>query len=198
MENILFLDDYINLYNKKDATIYVIKPYKGTLQHGRIIDRSKFNLKMSQILKSKKINNNLFNSNILVILNSLITKEDKKVIMDTMDELNYKHQEYLKEDKLLNINKNSLYIFCSDTYFYFLSTNYKGNLDVSLYNYNNVNINNLVNLIKEYHKKDIYLYGKNIKEFITVLEKAKLNYYYFDDASNLLIKLYLNQKENTH
>ena len=62
MNNVLYLDDYINFYNSKNKKIIITKPYKNTLKCGRIIDRDKFIKKFNKIILDNHLNNNLFNS----------------------------------------------------------------------------------------------------------------------------------------
>ena len=50
MNNILYLDDYINIYNLKNNKLITIKPYKNTLENGLIIDKDKFNKKLKWII----------------------------------------------------------------------------------------------------------------------------------------------------
>ena len=80
MENILYLDDYINFWNKKLNKILVIKPYKNTLLNGHIIDRDKFIKRFNKIIIDNKLNKNIFNNTITIIINSSYTKEDKRII----------------------------------------------------------------------------------------------------------------------
>ena len=49
MDNIIYIDDYINLYNKKNHKLIITKPYNNTLRNGFIIDKDKFIKKMNKI-----------------------------------------------------------------------------------------------------------------------------------------------------
>ena len=91
MENILYIDDYINLYNKNINKIIVYKPYKNTLNKGRIIDREKFIKLYSKLLKEYKLNNHIFGNSIKVIINNNINKEDINLIKIVLEELNYQN-----------------------------------------------------------------------------------------------------------
>ncbi len=190
MENILYLDDYINLYLKKENKILMIKPYKDTLENGKIINREKFIKKMNKVLKERKINN-FFNGEVTVIINSLINIEDKKILEYCLNELNYKKIYFIREIKYLKINQDNLFINCNETYFYFYYNDFRGNTKIKVYENDEMNREVLNKIIKFINKKEIYLYGKNINEIVEILNKEKVNYYYYEDSSNLIINLTL-------
>ena len=108
MENILYLDDYINLYNKKKDLLIKNIPYKGTLKYGKIIDHIKFIKKYNKILENNKLNKNILGSSILVIINDSYTKEDKRIIKEALENLNYKRVVFKKELEYFKIKKNSI------------------------------------------------------------------------------------------
>ena len=191
MENILYLDDYINFYNKKLNKILVIKPYKDTLLNGKIIDRDKFIKRFSKIIVENKLNKNIFNNTITVIINSSYTKEDKKIIIDVLEDLNYKNIKLVNEINYLNVNKNNLVINYNDTYFYFYYQNHKGNIDMLMLPNNNITNVFITDYIKLLKKKNIYLFGKAFLDITSKLDKEKINYYYYEDSTNLIINLIL-------
>ena len=191
MENILYLDDYINFYNKKINKILVIKPYKDTLLNGKIIDRDKFIKRFSKIIIDNKLNKNIFNSTITILINSSYTKEDKKLLTDVFEELNYKNIRFINEINYLNINKNNLIINCNDTYFYFYYQNHKGNIDMLILPNNNITSTFITNYIKLLKKKNVYLFGKSFLDITSKLDKAKINYYYYEESTNLIMHLIL-------
>ena len=162
MENILYLDDYINLYNKKINKLLVIKPYKNTLHNGIIINKDKFVKKYKKILEENNINNSNIN--------------------------------FISEIKHLDLNKNKIYLNCNNSYFYLLYLNRKGNVELNVYKNDIINKNIINNILKNINKKKIYLYGKNIFEIKNILDSKKIEYYYFEDADNLIIKLMINDK----
>ena len=190
MENIMYLDDYINLYIQKENKIYIIKPYKDTLENGKIINREKFIKKMTKVFNEKKINK-FFNAEISIIINSLINSEDKKVIEYCLNEINYKKVNFIREEKFLKLDKNSLYINCNQTYINFYYIDYKGNTLIKNYQNDDLNKNIFSKIVQKINKKDIYLYGKNYIEMVDTLEKEAVNYYYFEDSNNLIINLAL-------
>ena len=190
MENIMYLDDYINLYIQKENKIYIIKPYKDTLENGKIINREKFIKKMTKVFNEKKINK-FFNAEISIIINSLINSEDKKVIEYCLNEINYKKVNFIREEKFLKLDKNSLYINCNQTYINFYYIDYKGNTLIKNYQNDDLNKNIFSEIVQKINKKDIYLYGKNYIEMVDTLEKEAVNYYYFEDSNNLIINLAL-------
>ena len=195
MENILYLDDYINLYNKKLNKILIIKPYKETLRNGCIINAKKFIKKYSQILDKYHLNNNILNNSIVVITNLYVSEEDKIIIQSTLEELNYKKIKFISEINYLKVDKNTLIINYNNTYSYFYYTNYYGNIDINVFENTNIIKNNYLNLIKDVKKKDIFIFGKNYLELRNVLESNNINYYFYEDSNNLIIKLLMSSGE---
>ena len=191
MENILYLDDYINFWNKKLNKILVIKPYKDTLLNGHIIDRDKFIKRFSKIIIDNKLNKNIFNNAITIIINSSYTKEDKRIITDVFEELNYKNIKFINEINYLNVNKNNLIINYNDTYFYFYYQNHKGNIDMLMLLNNNITNAFITEYIKLLKKKNVYLFGKSFLDITNKLDKEKINYYYYEESVNLILNLIL-------
>ena len=192
--NILYLDDYINYYSKKINEIIKIKPYKKTLRNGYIIDRFKFIKAFNKFIVSKHIKPSLINESITVIINNYATEEDKSLLKETLNELNYKKVLFVNETELLKVNKNKLYINCNNTYFYLMYINIYGNTKLDLYNNNELNILIIKLILKKYKFNTIILYGKNVKKLKNDLEKETIDYYYYEETDNLLIKLLLNEK----
>lgn len=187
MENILYLDDYINFYNKKIDKLLVIKPYKNTLRNGLIIDRNKFNKIFKKALEQNNITSGLLNENLVVIITSFYTNEDKALIKDIMENINYKNIKFIQELEYLKLNKNNVYINCNYEYFYFIYTNDLGKITTNIYKNDFLNKELFLQLIYILNKREIYLYGKNYKEFINIIKTQNINYYYFEYGENLLI-----------
>lgn len=195
MDNILYLDDYINLYNKNSHKLIVTKPYKKTLESGFIIDKEKFIEKFNMILENHKLKNNFFSENIIVIINNMYNSQSKFLIKEVMEDLNYKKVTFINESNFLKINQNVIYINCNYEYFYFLYTGLEGNIQCNLYKNDLVNRNIIKYIIKLINKPKIILYGKNYKEIKNILEKSKIDYYIFEETENLIIKFLLNSKK---
>lgn len=195
MDNILYLDDYINLYNKENHKLIIAKPYKNTLRNGKIIDREKFKKKFKNTLEKYELKESIFRESLIIIINNLFSKEDKILIKDIMEDLNYKNITYIHELDYLKINKKTLLINCNHNYFYFLYTNKFGNTNINIYINDNLNKKNFLNLISILNKENIVLYGKNYKEFKNILEENNINYYFYDNADNLIINVLLNNKK---
>lgn len=195
MDNILYLDDYINLYNKNSHKLIVTKPYKKTLKNGFIIDKEKFIEKFNMILENHKLKNNFFSENIIVVINNMYNSQSKFLIKEVMEDLNYKKVTFINESNFLKINKNVIYINCNYEYFYFLYTGFEGNIQCNLYKNDLVNKNLIKYIIKLINKPNIILYGKNYKEIKNILEKSKIDYYIFEETENLIIKFLLNSKK---
>ncbi len=191
MENILYLDDYINFWNKKLNKILVIKPYKNTLLNGHIIDRDKFIKRFNKIIIDNKLNKNIFNNTITIIINSSYTKEDKRIITEIFEELNYKQIQYINELNYLTINKNNLIINYNDTYFYFYYLNNKGNIDMLMLPNNSITNAFFIEYIKLLKKNNIYLFGKSFYTITKKLNQEKINYYFYEESNNLILMLIL-------
>ena len=194
MENILYIDDYINLYNKNINKIIVYKPYKNTLNKGRIIDREKFIKLYSKLLKEYKLNNHIFGNSIKVIINNNINKEDINLIKIVLEELNYQNISFVKEIRYLNINSKSIYVCFNNNYFYLYYLDDFGNIIMLMYDYNKINLLLVSKVIKYLNKKEIYIFGKNYQELINILDKYKIDYYYYYDSDNLILKKIINDK----
>ncbi len=187
MENILYLDDYINLYNKKKDLLIKNIPYKGTLKYGKIIDHIKFIKKYNKILENNKLNKNILGSSILVIINDSYTKEDKRIIKEALENLNYKRVVFKKELEYFKIKKNSILINANQDYINITYLENNGKVKVFNLEYNSFFKEILIDILKKFKNKIIYLYGKNYEELISILENLKINYYYFEESENLIL-----------
>ncbi len=181
MNNILYLDDYINLYNKKKNIIIKYKPYKDTLKYGKIINKKRFIKIYNKLLNEYKINNNLFNESIVIIINPFYSIDDKNNLKTIFSDLNYFRIKLINEKILFNIN-NDLYINSNDSYYYIFNNSVKLLYDNN--EINNININNIINYIKN---DSIIIFGKSINTFTHILD----NYYVFEDNEQLVIKKYV-------
>lgn len=195
MDNILYLDDFINLYSKKNHALIILKPYRNTLRNGMIIDRNKFIKKFQKIIDEYNLGSTFFNENIFIVINNLHTYEDKILLKDIMEELNYKNIKFIQETEYLKLNKDNIYINYNNSYFYILYINELGKIEVNLYKKDDINNGFIKYIIKSLNGKNIILYGKNIKELENILKKEKIDYYFYDDSDNLLIKFLLHNKK---
>lgn len=193
MENILYLDDYINLYNRRKNKIIKIKPYKETLKNGHIINREKFIKIFNKKINEFKISNNIFNNKITVIINMSYTKEDKLLLQLILEELNYKDIKFIQEINYLKIDKKSLYINYNYTYYYIYYLNDFGNMEILMYENNSINRKLFLEVIDLLNKQNIYVYGKNYLEVKNVLESANFNYYYFENSEDFILKIIVNK-----
>ncbi len=194
MNNILYLDDYINLYSNKLKKIIVEKPYKNTLCNGRVIDTEKFIKKFIKIKENYKLNNSLLNENILVIINSNIKEVDKRILKEILEELNYKKIEFINELEIIKLNKNIIFINYNASYFSIYKVEYNGKIKLNLYENNDINKELILKIIELSNIREIIFTGKNYKELLNILKKSKYNYYYFEENDNLLIKKYIESK----
>lgn len=194
MENILYLDDYINFYIKKRNNIVSIKPYKNTLNKGKIIDRKKFINVFKKIKETNKLNNFIVNENVIIIINSNYNKEDKIMLQEVLEELEYKNIKFINELKLIKIDKNSIFVNYNESYFYLYYLNKLGNVEMDVYQNNIINKNLIINIFKLIDKRNILVAGKNYKELINILKTTNYNYFYYEDNKNLFLTLLLKNK----
>lgn len=192
--NILYLDDYINLYIDKKKQIYIIKPYKDTLRYGVIINKNKFINKMKKELLNIGLINNIFKNNITIIINNFYKDIDKEIIKEVLEELNFKAISFVQESKILNNCKKNILINCNYSYFYVLYTDFLGNLKINVYNNDLINKELIVNIFNFFSKKEIYLYGKNVQEFTNILDSKNKDYFIYEGKDNLIIKKIINDK----
>lgn len=190
MENILFLDDFINYYDRKNNIIINFKPYKKTLKKGIIQDSQKFLKSFNNLKKIYKLTDSIFNDSIILIINSNYSVDDKHKIKEILEELNYKNIKIKNEIEFLKINKNNIYINYNESYIniYYLENN---KIKINNYENNFVNKSLVINIIKKINKKNVIVFGKQYKEIIKILEKSNINYYYYEDNNNLYIKMLL-------
>lgn len=193
MENILYLDDYINFYNKKIDKIMVIQPYKNTLKNGKIIDRDKFIKKFNKFISDNNLKNNIFNNNISIITNNGTTEEDKKTFLEVFDELNYKNITFISEIDYLKIDKNSIYINYNYSYFYIYNINESGKVEISFFDLNKLGRNLMSYILNYFNKKKIFIFGKNYQELDKEIKNKKIQYYYFEESDNLILKKLLSK-----
>lgn len=194
MDNILYLDDYINLYNRKTKQLIIIKPYKNTLQNGFVIDKDKFIKRWNLVIEKYGIKNSIFDEMMFIVTNNLYNIKEKIFIKELMENLNYKHIKFIQETNYLKINKEMVYINYNYTYFYLLYTDYLGNIEYNLYKNDSINKSLILKILDKFRGKKIIIYGKNYKELENILKTTKKDYYYFEETENLLIKILVDEK----
>ena len=187
MNNILYLDDYINLYS--NDKLIVFKPYKHTLINGKICNNDKFIKSFNKLLEINNIKNRFFSEKIYIIINNNYNDVDKNNIKEIMNSLNYQKVYFINELDYLDINKNKLLINYNYSYFYIIYTNDYGDTCVNLYKLDNINKDLIINVINTANKKEIIIYGKNYKELETILNRENKDYYVYEYAENLLVKI---------
>lgn len=107
------VDDYLYLYNLKKNNL---KEYKFTnyIYEGRIIKPKILIKKINEILKTEKLSKILSSQNTIIIYNSNLKYIDKKIIIDSFTECNFKNIKLVNSKDLLNKRKN--YIEVNNNY----------------------------------------------------------------------------------
>ncbi len=193
--NILYLDDYINLYYYKNKEIISRVPYKGTLQYGLIINKKKFIKSFSKLLLEKNIKSSLIKETIMVIINRIWTTRDKELIKDILLLFNYKKVVFVNEISYLNINKKEVYINYNLGYFYLSYIDDYGEVITSVYDNSLVNKSIITCLLKKINK-EVMCYGNNTKELLEIINNINKEYYVYKDSSNFILKTIIYSKEN--
>lgn len=193
MKNILYIDDYINLYSNKLNKIINYKPYKNTLWLGRIIDKNKFIKSFLKLKEQNAISNNILSEDLIIIISSIIKEEDKNLFKEIMEELNYKKVYFINELDLIKLTKDYIFINFNYTYFYIYYIQEDGKVNLNIYNKNEINTKIILNIIKLFNKK-IIITGKNYQELLNILKNTDLNYYFYEENNNLFINLLLKNK----
>ena len=192
MENILYLDDYINYYDKRKKELICFKPYRYTLKLGKVINSKKFINSFLKLKKEFKLTEPLLNEKIILIINANYGYDDKLKIKEILEELNYRKVEIVNELKYLKVNKKNMFINFNDTYFniYYLENDKVKTLSYERNNVNNYLVINIVNLL---NKENIIIFGKKYRSAINILNKINKNYYFYEDSENLFIELLKNK-----
>lgn len=190
-ENILYLDDYINLYISKEQKIIVSKPYKKTIKNGKIVNAKKFISSIERIKKENKIKTSLFKETITIIVNSSYNKEDKNLLKKIMNELNYTEINFINELDLLKIKKDELYILYEYSYYRLYYLNDLKKIKMLEYERNEVNNELLDKIITMLKKDKIFISGKDTYKLVETMDK-EYNFFYYEDFNNLFIRLLLN------
>lgn len=190
-ENILYLDDYINLYISKEQKIIVSKPYKKTIKNGKIVNAKKFISSIERIKKENKIKTSLFKETITIIVNSSYNKEDKNLLKKIMNELNYTEINFINELDLLKIKKDELYILYEYSYYRLYYLNDLKKIKMLEYERNEVNNELLDKIITMLKKDKIFISGKDTYKLVETMDK-ECNFFYYENFNNLFIRLLLN------
>ena len=181
MYNILYLNDYINYYDKKENKLIKILPYSKTLEKGLIIDIKKFTKSFKKMLKDNKIKQGLFNDKLLIITPPNFNNAYKYLYKQIFTNLNYNIVVFKSEISFYDLSKKNINLNISKDYFYITKT-ILNKTESECYN-----IKDLELLLKD-KTKNYYLYGLYKKEIIDLFEKNKINYYIFEGNENFFIK----------
>ncbi len=178
-KNILYLEDnVINYYSYKHDKIYIKKLPKDITMFGIIKNPIKFTKLFEIFLKENKIKSSIFLEKIIVITNIYFTNVDKMLITDILNKQSYKDIEFILDKKLINIEKNKVYINNLNTYTIIYYKNEFNKDEVKLIDHNLFSEEELINYIRKITKnKATYIFGinKNIDQNFT-----KENEYIFD------------------
>ena len=176
MENILYLDDYINLYNQKKNLLIIEKPYNDTLKYGKISDHLKFIKKYNNLVDKYKLNQNFFSSSITVIVNGTYTKVN-----------------FISEHKYLKLNRKNIVINANHKYILIYYLDKSGNTEILTLDNKAFLDNILKEALKLFKNKKIYMFGKDYESIISLLDD-NAEYYYYEDSENFIMNKIINDK----
>ncbi len=190
MNNIVYLDDFINIYSKKNKRI-IVEESSDILKKGKIINTRKFIEKFETIKKSNKLNT-LVKDNIYIIINNSYDEAYLNSLKQIFENLNYNKINYIKEEDLLNVNNKSIFINTSLNYFELLYY-YGKELICDYLDLNELNLKILITIINFLNLKEIYLFGKNKNIVKSELINNQIKYYEYSSSENLYIKICLQK-----
>lgn len=190
MNNIVYLDDFINIYSKKNKRI-IVEESSDILKKGKIINTRKFIEKFEAIKKSNKLNT-LVKDNIYIITNNSYDEAYLNSLKQIFENLNYNKINYIKEEDLLNVNNKSIFINTSLNYFELLYY-YGKELICDYFDLNELNLKILITIINFLNLKEIYLFGKNKNIVKSELINNQIKYYEYSSSENLYIKICLQE-----
>ena len=181
------VDDYLYLYLIKKK---LFKEYKlnNYIFEGRIIKPKNFINILLDILKKEKVYKILSSLNTIIIYNPNLKYIDKKIIIDSFSECNFKDIKLVNTKQLLNknkyyieINNNSLIVYYNNRYTFIRFNDY-------------ININTLLKIIVKKINKDIIFVGinNNIKELVNM----SINIYYLENSKTYYIDKIIEKKKN--
>ena len=182
---IFFLvDNYLYIYNIKSKKI-IINKYKTYLYQGRIIKPKIFSKLVNEILKKEKISKILTSLNAIIIYESHLKYIDKKVIIDTFENCNFKNIKLINTKDLLN--KNKYYIEINNNYLIEYFNNKYVYIPFNKY----TNINNIIKMLVKKNNKDTYLIG--INKLIPDIANISNKIYYMENHDKYLINIECNK-----
>lgn len=190
MNNIVYLDDFINIYSKKNKRI-IVEESSDILKKGKIINTRKFIEKFETIKKSNKLNT-LVKDNIYIIINNSYDEAYLNSLKQIFENLNYNKINYIKEEDLLNVNNKNIFINTSLNYFELLYY-YGKELICDYFDLNDLNLKILITIINFLNLKEIYLFGKNKNIVKSELINNQIKYYEYSSSENLYIKICLQE-----
>lgn len=190
MNNIVYLDDFINIYSKKNKRI-IVEESSDILKKGKIINTRKFIEKFETIKKSNKLNT-LVKDNIYIIINNSYDEAYLNSLKQIFENLNYNKINYIKEEDLINVNNKSIFINTSLNYFELLYY-YGKELICDYFDLNELNLKILITIINFLNLNEIYLFGKNKNIVKSELINNQIKYYEYSSSENLYIKICLQE-----
>lgn len=181
MYNILYINDYINYYDKKTNQLIKHTPYAKSIDKGLISDINKFIKSFKRMIKDNKIKQGMFNDKLLIITPPNFTSAYKYLYKQIFISLNYNFIVFKNEINFYNLSKKNINISLSNNYFYITKSFYNKTIS-NCYTIEDLNI-----ILKD-NTKNYYLYGLPSELIINTFEKNNLNYYLFDENENIFIK----------
>lgn len=190
------VDDNVLLYKEK---LIKEKPKRNIIYNGKISKPQEFSKFLEEVLKKYKLNKNLINNSITVLVDPTYTQADTEVIDKILEKLSFTKINFINIISLLNVTKKQIWLIANKRYMYLVHLNYKNKIETIFIDYklfkNNIKL--LINHLSFFIKgRRVILLGfyDNIEELAEQIEGQNNSYvYYINDTFNY----YINKKKNT-
>ena len=180
------VDNYIYMYSVKYNKLSKEK-YSNYIYEGRIIKPKAFIKVINEKLKKEKLTKVLSSLTTIILYDSHLKYIDKKIIIDTFENCNFKNIKLINIKNILT--KNKYYIEVNDNY---LISYYDGKYEYILYN-KYTNLNNLIKMLVKRKNEDTYLIG--INKSIPDLSNNSNKIYYLENYDTYLIDYIKKSKQ---
>lgn len=180
------VDSELHLYEVKKEK-YEVYELKNIIYQGRIIKPKQFIKKINDILLKNKISKIFSSLNAVVIYKITLKYIDKKIIIDTFNECNFKNIKMISTKSLLEKNKTLIDLNRQELTIYQNNKYYK--IDINSF----IDLEESLKILEKKIGDDIILIGNNPK--IAGLESKIINIFYYEDNSKYYIKKLIKNME---